>query len=111
MAVKSSASNNKHKDYLVLIVCCSQLYVFVVVDGDSAPICSSCNLMCIFMNSIICCAVGSFFLKNTISSVDSGRFITLLSFVYAILMSSSVTLGVLGVVGFIVVCVAGFFWC
>ena len=108
MAVKTGASNNKHNDYLMLVVCCSLLYVFVVFDGGSAPICSRCNLMCSLMYSFMCCAVGSFSLNHATSSVDSGRFITVLSFVYILLMSSSVTSEVLGVVGFIVVGVAGF---
>ena len=63
------------------------------------------------MVSTICCSVGlgSVFFKHAISSVDSGRFITLLSFVYLIFMSLSVTSGVLCVVRLVVVVdVSGF---
>ena len=61
--------------------------------------------------STICCSVGLgiTFLKHAISSVDSGHCITLLTFVNLILMSSSVTSGVLCVVGLIVIVdVSGF---
>ena len=54
--------------------------------------------------STICCSVGLgiTFLKHAISPVDSGHCITLLTFLYAILMSSSVTSGILCVVGLVI---------
>ena len=55
--------------------------------------------------SIICCSVGlgMRLLKHAISSVVSGHFITLLSFMNLFLISSSVTSGVLCVIGLVVV--------
>ena len=51
--------------------------------------------------------MGSCPLRNSISSVSNGRFSIALSFSYANLIASSVTSGVVGVVGFVVVGIAG----
>ena len=73
---------------------------------------SSCCSCCVFymrklMYSLEYCimsssvGLGHFLLKNAISSAFSGRCKTLVNFLYLILMSSSVTSGVLCVVLFV----------
>ena len=62
-------------------------------------------LMYNWHTSIICCSVGlgMVSLRTAISSVDSGRCMTLLSFMNLFLMSSSVTSGVLCVIGLVAI--------
>ena len=75
-----------------------------MVVGGSAPIYLRRALMNNWQISTICCSVGlgMLFLKYASSSADSGRCITLLTFLYFILMSSSVTSGILCVVRLVV---------
>ena len=85
-----------------MVVCVSALVSFCC-SCVIAGVCFRRTLMYILQISIICSSVGlgKRFLKYAISSADSGRCITLLTFLYLILMSSSVTSGVLCVVVFV----------
>ena len=85
--------------------------VSVVLMPWSDSSCCSCCVFCMrkLMYSLEYCimsssvGLGHFLLKNAISSAFSGRCKTLVNFLYLILMSSSVTSGVLCVVRLVVV--------
>ena len=51
-------NNNKHRNYFMLMVCCSWIYVFVVVGDVGAAVCFRRILMYNWHTSIICCSVG-----------------------------------------------------